>query len=632
MQCVRVNPTAHQLALLAVAIFLFMSIGLLLLAGKAEALTSNYATRIWFSLLAAMPLCYWWMRWFFIKLLSDGRLIMLDTEADSTQLTRQLARLQLTTHSILESSSQGIFGLDPHGVVTFLNPAMCDMLGYREEELVGQSHHELVHHHRQDGSPYPREECPIYQSLETGESARGEEFYIRRDGSSLPVEFVCSPMRENGAWIGAVVFFLDIRDRLETETRLRLASRAFENILEGVIVSDADNKIISVNPAFTRITGYTAEEVKGRNPRFLQSGRQTEEFYQAMWSDLEQQGRWGGEIMNLNKRGEVYPQWLNISRVDDAEGKVTHYIATFTDMSALKASQEQLLYLAYHDALTNLPNRLLFNDRLRQAIKRANRENCQVAILFLDLDHFKHINDTLGHSMGDEVLRQVAARLKDSLREGDTVARLGGDEFIVLLDRLNTADDAALVARKIKSVFAAPFRLEGREFYAGASIGISLYPEDGEDADTLLKNADASMYQAKEMGRNNFQFYTEALTSASAERMQIESDLRHVLERGQLEVFYQPQLTLLGKRAVGAEALLRWNHPELGWISPDKFVPIAEETGLILPIGDWVLRTACNQAREWRDLQLPLEWISVNISGVQVRRGSVAEAVQSVLV
>lgn len=493
----------HQLALKAAALFALLSAGLLLLVRQSETVTAGFPDQIWIYQLAGIPLVYWLVGYFLRKLLRGGSLIILDGRLQNTHLVRDLARLKLTTYSILDSCSQGIFGLDPKGMVTFLNPAMCKLLGYREDELTGRAYHEMVHHHHEDGSPYPREECPITHALEMGKYLRGEEVYIRKDGSSLPVEFVCSPLWENGVINGAVVFFLDIRERREAETNQRLASRVFNNILEGLIVTDAKHRIISVNPAFTRITGYTADEVMGRNPRLLKSGHHTDAFYRSMWRCIQEEGQWGGEIMNRHKDGEIYPQWLNISQVRDGNGKVTHYISTFTDMSALKASQDQLHHLAHHDPLTNLPNRLLFNDRLHQAIKRANRENCQVAILFLDLDRFKQINDTLGHPVGDEVLRQVAGRLKESLREGDTVARLGGDEFIVLLDRLDEAGDAQLVVEKVKSLFKTPFSVEGRDLYAGASIGVSLFPEDGADADTLMKNADISMYQAKEMGRND---------------------------------------------------------------------------------------------------------------------------------
>ena len=268
---------------------------------------------------------------------------------------------------------------------------------------------------------------------------------------------------------------------------------------------------------------------------------------------------------------------------------------------------------------------------MHQAIKRAHREDCQVAILFLDLDHFKHVNDTLGHSLGDEMLRLVASRLQQQLREGDTVARLGGDEFIVLLDKLDETGDAALVARKLSGAFERPFVIEGRELYVGASIGISLYPEDGKDADTLVKNADVSMYKAKEMGRNNYQFYTEKLTRVSSEMLQIGSELRHALELGQMEVYYQPQVSLHKSKIYGAEALLRWNHPDLGMVSPAKFIPIAEESGLILSIGEWVLNQACMQAKLWHDENLPIGWVAVNISGVQVRRSGIVDVVNKAL-
>ncbi len=623
------HPLVDQLTVKITLMLWFLTFGLLIVSH--ENVSQWNAMYTGFYLLVSIPLIYAAVGYFLYRLLHDGSVTLSRQARQDTQLARDLARLQLTTHSILNSSTQGIFGLDTEGVVTFLNPAMCKMLGYSEEELTGYSHHEKVHHHYADGSPYPREDCPIYLSLKSGVTQRGEEDYICKDGSYLPVEFVCSPMWENNIMIGAVVFFLDISERRLAEQKQKLASSVFENVLEGLIVTDSECGIVSVNPAFTRITGFNEQDVIGQNPRILKSDQQTDEFYRLMWSTIEETGRWAGEIINRHKNGENYPYWLNITQLFNGNNEVTHFIGTYTDIRQLKASQQQLLHLAHHDALTHLPNRNLFNDRLHQAIKRAHREDCQVAILFLDLDHFKHVNDTLGHSLGDEMLRLVASRLQQQLREGDTVARLGGDEFIVLLDKLDETGDAALVARKLSGAFERPFVIEGRELYVGASIGISLYPEDGKDADTLVKNADVSMYKAKEMGRNNYQFYTEKLTRVSSEMLQIGSELRHALELGQMEVYYQPQVSLHKSKIYGAEALLRWNHPDLGMVSPAKFIPIAEESGLILSIGEWVLNQACMQAKLWHDENLPIGWVAVNISGVQVRRSGIVDVVNKAL-
>lgn len=417
----------------------------------------------------------------------------------------------------------------------------------------------------------------------------------------------------------------------EKESRLRVHSTVFESIMEGVAVTDADVKIISVNPAFTHITGFKPEEVLGKNPNIMKSGRHDEEFYRRMWESIIEHGSWSGEVWNRRRNGSIKPEWLNITRVCNDAGATTNYVASFIDTSAIRASQEQLHHLAHHDNLTGLPNRLLLKDRLDQSFKRARREKCQVAVLFLDLDEFKKINDTLGHKVGDEVLKQAARRIQALLRKEDTVARLGGDEFVILLDRLDRAEDASLVARKVLSTLRQPFTIANRELYIGVSIGISIFPQDGEDSDKLVRNADIAMYRAKQLGKNLFQFYTEALSETANYKMELEADLRNALEAGQLQLFYQPQVSLADRRIVGAEALLRWQHPEQGLIPAAEFIQLAEETGLIMPIGEWVLQEACSQLLTWDEQGAQRLRISLNISGVQLHRSALFELVQSVL-
>lgn len=415
----------------------------------------------------------------------------------------------------------------------------------------------------------------------------------------------------------------------ENESSLRVHSTVFESIMEGVAVTDADANIISVNPAFTHITGFKPEEVLGRNPKIMKSGRHDKAFYRRMWESINLYGSWSGEIWNRRKSGKIQPEWLNITRVCNGAGETTHYVASFIDTSAIRASQEQLHFLAHHDNLTGLPNRLLLKDRLTQSFKRARRAGCRVAVLFLDLDDFKKINDTLGHQVGDEVLKQSAKRIQALLRKDDTVARLGGDEFVILLDRLDRPEDASLVARKVLSTLKQPFSIAGRDLYIGVSIGISIFPQDGEDSDTLVRNADVSMYRAKQLGKNHFQFYTEALSQTANAKMELETDLRSALEGRQLQLFYQPLVSLADNRIIGAEALLRWQHPEHGLISAAEFIRLAEETGLILPIGEWVLREACRQACAWSSGGHEGFRISVNISNIQIQRADLFGLVQS---
>ncbi len=424
---------------------------------------------------------------------------------------------------------------------------------------------------------------------------------------------------------------LDITDSVRQSERLRLAARVIESTHEAVVITDREARIIEVNPAFCRITGYSAAETVGRKPGFWKSQHHDKTFYTRLWEALRTEGFWQGEIWNQRANGDVFPTWQTISAVRDEHGEITHYVSVFTDISELVESRSQLLHLAQHDALTDLPNRLLYLDRLRHALERARREQQRLAVLFLDLDRFKHINDSLGHALGDRLLVEVALRLRSTVRSEDTVARMGGDEFILLMENLRQDEDAALLAQKLLQVMSAPFHLEGHEFYITSSIGISLYPRDGTDAETLVRNADAAMYRAKAQGRNAYAFYTEALTHSAMERVQIETELRQAIARGELAVHYQPQVDLASGRVIGAEALLRWQHPRLGMVSPERFIPIAEDTGLIIDIGAWVLHQACRQMQSWRQAGLPLDSIAVNVAGPQIQRGDILATVQRVL-
>jgi diguanylate cyclase (GGDEF)-like protein/PAS domain S-box-containing protein len=420
-------------------------------------------------------------------------------------------------------------------------------------------------------------------------------------------------------------------DPLENEARLRVHSTVYNEIMEGVVVTDADANIISVNPAFTHIMGYRPEEVLGQNPRLFKSGKHDEEFYRRMWSTIHTHGSWSGEIWNRRKDGSVQPEWLNIARVRNAAGETTHYVCSFTDTSVIKASQEQLHRLAHHDILTGLPNRLLFNDRLGQAIKHAQRGEYQVAVLFMDLDDFKKINDTLGHQAGDELLRQAAQRLESQLRKGDTVARLGGDEFVILLNRLKRSEYAAVVASKIERQLRLPFVIAGQQHFIGVSIGIAMYPMDGDRADLLMRNADISMYRAKELGKGGYQFYTDDLSITANERAVLERELRCALKEGEFMLHFQPEMLLGEDRVIAVEALLRWQHPRLGLLAPSEFIPLAEQTGLIVAIGAWVLEEACREASAWQHGALQSARIAVNVSTVQLQRGDLLAQVESAL-
>ncbi|MDA8483901.1 PAS domain S-box protein [Pseudomonas resinovorans] len=423
----------------------------------------------------------------------------------------------------------------------------------------------------------------------------------------------------------------DITERQQMQEKLLQAATVFESTAEGVMITDTEQRITAVNRAFSEITGYSEEEALGQSPHMLASGQHDSAFYAAMWHQLDREGHWQGEIWNRRKNGEPYPEWLTISAVRDRHQQVTHYVGVFADISPLKHAQARLDYQAHHDPLTGLPNRLLFESRLQLALVEAANDDLHGAVLFIDLDRFKHINDSLGHPVGDLLLKGIAHRLREQLRDIDTVARLGGDEFIILLPGLHGPDDAQAVAHKLLACFEAPLPAGQHEFFMSASIGISLFPEHGLDVATLVKNADAAMYRAKARGRNRIEFYTRDLTSQATERMALETELRRALERNELSLSYQPKLSLQNQALVGAEALVRWYHPKLGEIPPERFIPLAEESGLILPLGDWVLEQSCRQMQRWQEAHAPFGPLSVNLAGAQLRQPQLVERLQRLI-
>ncbi|MES9975734.1 putative bifunctional diguanylate cyclase/phosphodiesterase [Candidatus Thiodiazotropha sp. LNASS1] len=404
------------------------------------------------------------------------------------------------------------------------------------------------------------------------------------------------------------------------EEKLRLADRAFQNTAEGITVTDASGNIVSTNPAFEAITGYSHEEVLGQNPRVLKSGHHPDSFYKEMWDTLLLTGHWRGEIWNRRKNGDAYPEWLTISAVKDGNDETTHYVGVFTDISQIKEAQDQINFLAHHDALTRLPNRALFRERFDHALMHARREKASIALLFLDLDRFKTVNDTLGHPVGDQVLLEVSKRMNQIIRASDTLARLGGDEFVLLLEEQTDAQHAAVVARKLIDLFSRPMIIGEHELVVTASIGITLYPNDGDDSDKLIRHADRAMYEAKQQGRNTYRFFTHALTEGALERLMMENDLRHAVARNELILHYQPIVNLETRQLQGIEALVRWQHPEQGLIAPGLFIELAEEIGIIGEIGQWVLRAACSQLARWDRDGFKVPRISVNLSVQQIDR------------
>jgi diguanylate cyclase (GGDEF)-like protein/PAS domain S-box-containing protein len=424
-------------------------------------------------------------------------------------------------------------------------------------------------------------------------------------------------MDEQGQLLGTVGFARDISELRKTEENLRLAALVYHNSSEAMIVVDSDNTILSVNPAFTTMTGYTQEEVVGKNPHILSSGEHDATFYRELWAALDTTGAWRGEIKNRCKDGRLFVEELAINTIYNAEGKPQRRVALFSDITQRKQSEEQIWRQANFDPLTGLPNRRMFRDRLELEIKKAHRMGQLFALLFVDLDRFKEINDTLGHDMGDNLLKETARRLQSCVRESDTVARLGGDEFTIILSELDCIEVSESIAKNLLKKLSAPFSLDGELAYVSASIGITFYPNDSTDLSQLQKNADQAMYAAKNQGRNNYRFFTQALQDALEARAAMLGDLRTALANAQFLLCYQPIIDLLSGEVRKAEALLRWHHPKRGLINPAEFIPLAEETGLIREIGDWVFETAARQVQNWRATIHPEFQISVNKSPVQ---------------
>jgi diguanylate cyclase (GGDEF)-like protein/PAS domain S-box-containing protein len=409
----------------------------------------------------------------------------------------------------------------------------------------------------------------------------------------------------------------EIKHREMAEVRLRLTEKVFDNAGDAIVVTDAEPLIIDVNPAFIKITGYDKEDVIGANPSIHQSGRHDKVFYKQMWDSILTTGYWEGEIWDRNKGGESYPKWLTISSIKDNNEDVINYIGIFKDISLQKSTEEKLERLAYHDPLTGLPNRAMFQESLNHELAVVKRRQIKSALMFIDLDRFKYVNDTLGHETGDQLLIKVASRLKSCVRDSDTISRLGGDEFTVILSDVDEVPHISYVASRMVELLQEVFLINGKEAYVGASIGISIFPDDSEDLQTLIKNADVAMYRAKDAGRGTYKFFKPSMNVKNERRVLLDSKLRNALMLKEFTVFYQPKVNLETEETVGFEALIRWQHLESGLVSPAEFIPIAEENGLILPIGEWVLKTACKQSKSWQDVGQTAYKVAVNLSAKQ---------------
>jgi diguanylate cyclase (GGDEF)-like protein/PAS domain S-box-containing protein len=427
---------------------------------------------------------------------------------------------------------------------------------------------------------------------------------------------------EDGTALRSVGTAQDISSIRQMESKMQLLGVAFQHSGEAILISDRQNKIVTVNPAFTVLTGYTQEDAVGKNPSFLSAGRNSPEDYAAMWQSIIEKGFWQGEIWDRRKDGGVYPKWMTVSVIRDDDSKIRYHIAHFTNISVERAAEEKLHHIAHHDSLTGLPNRLNLNGRIDQALSVARRDGGRVALLFIDLDRFKLVNDTLGHHVGDELLIEVARRLQDSVRDSDVVARLGGDEFVIMLTGIEHTTVIGMVAEKIVKTVGAPYVIEGHDLYTSPSIGIAIFPTDGDSGNTLMKNADAAMYHAKNAGRNNFQFFDAKMNQAAVERLKIEHSLRQALANDEFCLHFQPIIDATSGRVVEVEALVRWLHPQEGLIPPARFICIAEETGLIQPLGEWVFWAACRQLADFNQAGIVDVKMGINISAMQMRNGN----------
>jgi diguanylate cyclase (GGDEF)-like protein/PAS domain S-box-containing protein len=528
-------------------------------------------------------------------------------------------------NTIIQSSPLAIYTRDLNNIVTSWNPAAEKLFGWRADEIIGQRIRTVP-------ADKTTEAESLYQRVVAGETiVQADLVRQRRDGSLVDISLTLSPLRDAAGHIyGYLAITADISQRKSFENQLHLLAQVFDQSNEGLVITDADGNIVKMNPGFATISGYSEAEVLGQNPRIFSSGRHDKDFYRAMWETIKTQGHWQGEIWNRRKDGSVYPELITISQVLDTSGKVTHYVSSSNDITQHKEDEERIQRLAHFDILTGLPNRVLLTDRASHALSMAARMHEPLALMFIDLDHFKNINDSLGHRTGDKLLITIANRLKSLLREQDTVSRLGGDEFVMLLPG-TSPDGAAHVAEKMLQTVAASALIEQYELSITPSIGIAMYPGDGEDFDTLSKRADVAMYRVKAEGRNNYRFFTAEMQSHSARALQLEASLRRALARDQLFLHYQPQMSLKSGRIIGAEVLLRWQHPELGLVSPTEFIPIAEVSGLILSIGEWVLRTSLHQLKTWIDNGMAPITLAVNLSAVQFRHPHLPALVTQIL-
>ncbi|MFA6020760.1 MAG: EAL domain-containing protein [Rhodospirillales bacterium] len=550
---------------------------------------------------------------------------------DITQSKRSAEALrerEAKLSGILDAVIEAIITISTEGRIQSFNAAASRIFGFMPEEIIGQPISRLM------PEPYATEHASYMQRY-----AKGGKSWImnvarelpgrRRDGTVFPIEIHITEMRQGKEplFIGVI---RDISERVKAEERLRLSATVFETAAEGILVTDDDFKVTVVNSAVSAITGYEAAEIVGQKPPFLSSPYQDERFFLLLWEALMRTGGWEGELWDKKKSGERYAQRLSISTVKDERGIVQQYVMVFSDITRRRLDEERIRYQATHDMLTELPNRMLFLEQLSDAVELAHETSKRGALLFLDLDGFKLVNDTLGHDIGDFLLREASRRLVHVTRDNDLLARLGGDEFAVLLPNIASEQEAVQLTETIIDAMRVPFDLEGYEAFVTANIGIALFPDASDSPQALLKNATAAKTKAKELTKVNYAFFTPDITDAFNERLAIKTNLVKALERGEFHLLYQPKLDMANGQIMGVEALLRWRNPWLGFVSPVRFIPVLEETGQIVEVGEWVIETACRQQKAWAEAGYKDVKIAVNLSARQIRPG-LAELVESIL-
>ena len=541
-------------------------------------------------------------------------------------LRDKLDRVRTDQALILDNTTMGLALVKDRQVVR-ANNALAKLLGIYTSKMINQHWQNIFK--TASGSADILDD--VVERLTTDNNYETELKLQRDDGSSFWCRVSARAATMDGISNGIIFSFKDATGSRDQDDELRKAAVVFEASSDAIMVLDADGLIRMVNSSFTKMTGFTDSDIIGKSPRLLRATRKDENRYDAMWQTVLKKGHWRGELWRRKKSGETYPEWTSVSAVKDSNDQILEYVIIGSDMSDRKYAEDRILYQANFDQLTNLPNRNLFMDRLHQSLQRVQRDNTVLALLFIDLDRFKNINDSLGHSAGDKLLKKVSQVMRLSVRESDTIARFGGDEFAVILSPIYGPKNASRVAQALLDVLAKPIDLDGYKAIIGASIGISMYPADGTTEEELVKNADTAMYRAKESGRNNYQFFTDKMQQAAKDRLLMENDLRDAIERQELRLVYQPQVDAKSQQLAGAEVLVRWQNSERGMVSPGDFIYLAEDTGLIVPIGEWVLRQACLQYMRWQKAGVAPPYLAINVSGRQFKMEGFSESVRKIL-